>query len=130
VDRIKDLIISNGINVYPRIIEEVLLRHPERRRGGGGGRAAPHPRRDPGGLSSPNGDRQALDTAISRPGAGSTSAATRSRAASRWSSLPKNAAGKILKRELRRAGEVERGVFVRLAVVDQRPLGDGADEDV
>jgi long-chain acyl-CoA synthetase len=28
VDRIKDLIISNGINVYPRIIEEVLVRHP------------------------------------------------------------------------------------------------------
>lgn len=28
VDRIKDLIISSGFNVYPRVIEEALLRHP------------------------------------------------------------------------------------------------------
>lgn len=28
VDRIKDMVISGGVNVYPRDIEEVLLRHP------------------------------------------------------------------------------------------------------
>ena len=28
VDRIKDLIICSGFNVYPRIIEEALLSHP------------------------------------------------------------------------------------------------------
>ena len=28
VDRIKDLIIVNGMNVYPRMVEEVLYRHP------------------------------------------------------------------------------------------------------
>jgi long-chain acyl-CoA synthetase len=29
VDRIKDLIIRSGINVYPRDIEDVMLTHPE-----------------------------------------------------------------------------------------------------
>ncbi|HJN00331.1 MAG TPA: AMP-binding protein, partial [Gammaproteobacteria bacterium] len=29
VDRKKDMIISGGINIYPREIEEVLLEHPE-----------------------------------------------------------------------------------------------------
>jgi long-chain acyl-CoA synthetase len=29
VDRLKDLIIRNGFNVYPRDVEEALLRHPE-----------------------------------------------------------------------------------------------------
>ena len=29
VDRIKDMVISGGFNVYPREIEEVLIRHPE-----------------------------------------------------------------------------------------------------
>ena len=28
VDRIKDLIICSGFNVYPRIIEEALMKHP------------------------------------------------------------------------------------------------------
>jgi long-chain acyl-CoA synthetase len=29
IDRIKDLIIRSGINVYPRDIEDVMLTHPE-----------------------------------------------------------------------------------------------------
>ena len=29
VDRIKDMVISGGINIYPRDIEEVLIKHPE-----------------------------------------------------------------------------------------------------
>jgi long-chain acyl-CoA synthetase len=29
VDRIKDMVISGGINIYPREIEEVLIKHPE-----------------------------------------------------------------------------------------------------
>jgi long-chain acyl-CoA synthetase len=29
VDRIKDMIISGGVNVYPKNIEEVVIKHPE-----------------------------------------------------------------------------------------------------
>jgi acyl-CoA synthetase (AMP-forming)/AMP-acid ligase II len=29
VDRIKDMVISGGINIYPREIEEVLIKHPD-----------------------------------------------------------------------------------------------------
>jgi long-chain acyl-CoA synthetase len=29
VDRIKDMVISGGVNIYPREIEEVLVKHPE-----------------------------------------------------------------------------------------------------
>ncbi|VAW40145.1 Long-chain-fatty-acid--CoA ligase [hydrothermal vent metagenome] len=35
------------------------------------------------------------------------------------SSLPKNAAGKILKRELRREGELERGVDINVRLKDK-----------
>ena len=111
VDRIKDLIITNGMNVYPRIIEEILIRHP------GVAEVAvvgePHPL---------HGEIPvAYVTAV--PGQGELD----TRALKDWcrsqlgrhelprrielvEALPKNAAGKILKRELRRTGEHERGV--------------------
>ena len=43
VDRVKDLILRGGFNVYPREVEEVLYGHPADR-GGGGDR---HPAREP-----------------------------------------------------------------------------------
>jgi long-chain acyl-CoA synthetase len=116
VDRIKDLIIANGMNVYPRIIEEVLIRHP------GVAEAAvvgePHPLHG----------EIPVAYVTAAPGQGDLD----TRALKDWcrsrlgrhelprrielvDALPKNAAGKILKRELRRTGEHERGVPPRAA---------------
>ncbi|MGD2019970.1 MAG: long-chain fatty acid--CoA ligase [Thiohalocapsa sp.] len=110
VDRIKDLVISNGINVYPRAVEEVLVRHssvsevavvgePHRTHGEivvAYVTAAPEQQPDAGELK-----------AWCREHLGSHEVPRRIELVA---ALPKNAAGKILKRELRRVGEVERGV--------------------
>jgi long-chain acyl-CoA synthetase len=110
VDRIKDLIIVNGMNVYPRVIEEALYAHPEV------AEAAV--------VGDPDARHGEIPVAhvVLRAGASATGATLRA-----WcrehlgrhevprrllirEALPKNAAGKILKRELRRSGEHERGV--------------------
>ena len=110
VDRIKDLIITNGMNVYPRAIEEVLYAHPSVVEAAVVG--------DP---DSRHGEVPVAHVVL-RSGSGSRAADLRI-----WcrehlgqhevprrfvirEGLPKNAAGKILKRELRRTGEHERGV--------------------
>jgi long-chain acyl-CoA synthetase len=110
VDRIKDLIITNGMNVYPRVIEEVLYTHPEVAEAAVVG--------DP---DSRHGEIPAAYVVL-RNGASVTEAGLRAwcrehlgrhevpRRLSIRDALPKNAAGKILKRELRRTGEHERGV--------------------
>ena len=110
VDRIKDLIIVNGMNVYPRVIEEVLYAHPAVAEAAVVGDPDPrhgevpvaHLALKPGASAS---------AAELRTGVGSDWVATRYRAASS-SARPCRATppGKILKRELRRTGEVERGV--------------------
>jgi long-chain acyl-CoA synthetase len=110
VDRIKDLIISNGINVYPRIIEEVLVRHPAVA--------------EVAVVGEPHRTHGEIPVAYVAAAAGQTPDPSELKALCREhlgsheiprrievvEKLPKNAAGKILKRELRRAGEVERGV--------------------
>ena len=60
-DRLKDMIVTGGENVYPREVEDVLLRPPGRARGGGDrrarrplGRACPRRRRGPAGRRSSN----------------------------------------------------------------------------
>ena len=113
VDRKKDMVIVNGMNVYPRMVEEVLYQHP------GVLEAAvigePHPShgeivvahvvaRDGASLD----DRELK--AFCREQLGQHQMPRRF---VRHESLPKNATGKILKRELRRAGEIERGVDAR-----------------
>lgn len=110
VDRIKDLIIVNGMNVYPRVIEEVLYAHPAVAEAAVVG--DPDPR---------HGEIPVAHLSL-RPGATANLAELRDWCRGRLGrhevprrleihpSLPRNAAGKILKRELRRGGERERGV--------------------
>lgn len=114
VDRIKDMIIVNGMNVYPRMIEEVLHRHPtvaEAAVVGEGHRlhgeipvAYVVPR--PGIEADPTALRDWCKAHLGRHEV--------PRRIELRESLPRNAAGKILKRELRRQGELERGVDNRL----------------
>ncbi len=111
VDRIKDLIIVNGMNVYPRMVEEVLYRHPDILEAAVVGE--PHPSHG----------EIVVAHVVPREGRALDAAAVRAwcrehlgahqvpRKVVIRDSLPKNATGKILKRELRRAGEIERGVI-------------------
>ncbi len=101
-DRSKDMIISGGSNIYPREIEEVLLRHPDVVEASVVGRA------------HTDWGEEVVAFVVARPGASLTSAALdalclenvarfkRPRAYRFLEALPKNAYGKILKTELRR----------------------------
>ena len=110
VDRIKDMIIVNGMNVYPRMVEEVLYQHPDVIEAAVVGE--PHPSHG----------EIVVAHLVPRPDSGLDGAALRAWCRERLGphqvprrfilreALPKNATGKILKRELRRQGEIERGV--------------------
>lgn len=111
VDRIKDMMIVNGMNVYPRVLEEVLYRHP------GVAEAAV--------VGEPHPSHGEIPVAYLVPKEGQTLDPSQLRAYCREhlgrheqprrlvirASLPKSGAGKILKRELRRQGEIERGLI-------------------
>jgi long-chain acyl-CoA synthetase len=108
VDRSKDLIISGGSNIYPREIEEVLLRHPQVRE------AAVI------GLPDADWGEIAVAVLVCRPGAPPAEAEldalclqqiARFKRPKRYQfvdELPKNATGKVLKRELRERLAVSR----------------------
>lgn len=110
VDRKKDLIIVNGMNVYPRVIEEILHRCPEIKEAAVVGE--PH---------RLHGEIPVAFVSLHQPGS-MTPAAIRAwckahlgrhevpRVVTILPELPRNAAGKVLKRQLRRQGEMERGV--------------------
>jgi len=101
VDRSKDLIISGGSNIYPREIEEVLLRHPQVREVAVIG------------LPDANWGEIAVAAVTVKPGDAPDEAAldalclehiARFKRPKRYvfmEELPKNATGKVLKRELR-----------------------------
>ena len=101
-DRSKDLIISGGSNIYPREIEEILLRHPDVAEVSVIGR--PHP----------EWGEEVVAAVVLRPGKSlaadgldalcrdSIARFKRPRAYIAVESLPKNNNGKVLKTELRR----------------------------
>ncbi len=111
VDRKKDLVIVNGMNVYPRMIEEALYRYA--------------PINEAAVVGEPNDLHGEIPVAYVSLIAGAEATEADIRAYCRehlgrhqvprkihiLPELPKNATGKILKRELRKQGEVERGVI-------------------
>lgn len=113
VDRRKDMVIVNGMNVYPRIVEECLHRHPSVREAAVVG--------EPDEL---HGEIPIAYVAL-REGAADGAVALRAWCREHLGrheiprkilivpALPRNAAGKVLKRELRAQGELERGVDPR-----------------
>ena len=110
VDRKKDMVIVNGMNVYPRMVEEVLYRHPSIL--------------EAAVVGEPHESHGEIVVAYLVAREGAEVPVVEMRAFCRqhlgphqmprrfeWrTALPKNATGKILKRELRRAGEIERGI--------------------
>jgi long-chain acyl-CoA synthetase len=124
VDRIKDMVIVNGMNVYPRAVEEVLYKHEAVREAAVIGRPHPLHGEVPIAYISLKPDFQGLEKC---KGGGSASFQCLEKDIRRFcmthlgrheiprkiifmKELPKNAAGKIVKRELRKAGEIERGI--------------------
>lgn len=110
VDRKKDMIIVNGMNVYPRIIEELLYRHPAVR--------------EAAVVGEPHEMHGEIPVAFLSLKEGASATVEEIRAFCRDNlgrhevprkvvflpDLPKNAAGKIVKRQLRKQGELDRGV--------------------
>lgn len=113
VDRIKDMVIVNGMNVYPRIVEEVLYRHEAIREAAVVGKP-----------SKLHGEVPVAFLSLKKEVPAPTEKDLRAfclehlgrhevpKSFTFMDELPKNAAGKIVKRQLRKSGETERGVDV------------------
>jgi acyl-CoA synthetase (AMP-forming)/AMP-acid ligase II len=106
VDRIKDLIISGGINVYPHDIEEVLIQHPAVREVAVFGIPA-----EPWGevpvaavVLQPEAPRD-RETLVAWTNARVSAKFQRIHEVVFYDEFPRNIAGKILKREMREAYE-------------------------
>ena len=110
VDRIKDLIITNGMNVYPRIIEECLYRFPAVAEAAVVGEPHALHGEIPVAYVAVNPDTEFDAIALRNWCKQHLGRHEIPRRVVRVDALPRNAAGKVLKRELRREGELERGV--------------------
>ena len=113
VDRKKDMVIVNGMNVYPRVIEEVLYTHPDIHEAAVIGEPHPSHGEIPVAYITTN-DGTPLSIpelrTFCREFLGKHEIPRKFFFVER---LPKNAAGKIIKRELRKHGELERGIDAR-----------------
>jgi long-chain acyl-CoA synthetase len=113
VDRLKDLVIVNGMNVYPRVVEEVLQQF--------------EPVAETAVVGEPHGLHGEIPVAFValKPGQRASADSIRRHCRDHLGrhevprkifivdALPRNAAGKVLKRELRKQGELERGIDSR-----------------
>jgi long-chain acyl-CoA synthetase len=111
VDRKKDLIIVNGMNVYPRMIEEVLYAYPGMREVAVVGEYSELHGEVPVAYVSLEANPLPTEKMLRDYCRGCLG---RHQVPKRFvvlPELPKNAAGKILKRQLRKQGEIERGVI-------------------
>jgi len=113
VDRIKDMVIVNGMNVYPRVVEEALYRHEAVHEAAVIGQPHPlHGEIPVAYLSLKEGFAQD-ERAIRRFCMQHLGRHEIPRKVMFMKELPKNAAGKIVKRELRKQGELERGIDLK-----------------
>ena len=110
VDRIKDMVIVNGMNVYPRMVEEVIYRHEAVREAAVVGQPHPLHGEIPVAYIALKENFQCLEKEIRRFCMLHLGRHEVPKKVIFMSELPKNAAGKIVKRELRKQGEVERGI--------------------
>jgi long-chain acyl-CoA synthetase len=113
VDRKKDMVIVNGMNVYPRMVEEVLFKHPDIVEAAVVG----EPNVSHGEIVVahvvPREDSELDGAAVKRWCRDHLGRHEVPRKVVLRQTLPKNATGKVLKRELRKEGELERGVDSR-----------------
>lgn len=110
VDRIKDMIIVNGVNVYPRMIEDVIYKIPGVQEVAVVGHAHELHGEVPVAYISTQ-KHQPIDAeAVQDFCKDHLGKYAIPKTVIFMDELPKNASGKILKRQLRKLGELERGV--------------------
>jgi acyl-CoA synthetase (AMP-forming)/AMP-acid ligase II len=101
-DRSKDMIISGGSNIYPREIEEVLLRHPDLVEASVVGRPHPEWGEEVVAFVVPKPGAKIAETALDRLCLDHIARFKRPRRYCFVDALPKNNYGKVLKTELRK----------------------------
>jgi long-chain acyl-CoA synthetase len=101
VDRAKDVLISGGVNVYPREIEDVLARHPAVAEAAVVGQADPEWGEVPAAFVVPSGDSPPTLDELSTFCSTSLARFKLPKALFVIGELPRNANGKVLKNELR-----------------------------
>jgi long-chain acyl-CoA synthetase len=115
VDRKKDMILVNGMNVYPRMLEEVLYQHPSVQEVAVVGEPHESHGEIPVACLVLRAEAEVDAAELREHCRASLAQYQLPRKYFFMDALPKNAAGKVLKRELRKSGELERGIDHREA---------------